>query len=413
MFSGGHEKRPCSASSTDSDLSICRRGKRNFEGRNSYTTIAIAAIQPPAAPLPAAASSVVSRFTNSGEHLMSSPFVIDLYHGDNVQDTPGPLGGFARVKASGIAFLIHKASEGLAAVDSRYQARRAAWMNGVPVTVTDVNGEILQLAPRFAAYHFLHGQDPEGEARHFLATAQLRPGDDAVVDWEQVGATGFQPSADAVDAFCNVVERARGFPIIVYSGNVAKEQLKGKDPRFAKRRLWLAQYSTHFTVQESWASPWLWQNNGDQMGPGPSTIPGIDGFCDNSTIVPPMTIKRLYAEWGGGQRDLQASPEALQQLRQHVDSVLAAATAPAAAASPAATVAPQIAPAAAAGPAATVAPQIAAEQDFCSLWPTAKPVLQAVGGIVGFIPGVGAGAGPVLNSLVSVGDQIYNSTCKE
>jgi GH25 family lysozyme M1 (1,4-beta-N-acetylmuramidase) len=337
---------------------------------------------------------------------MSDPFVIDLYQGDNVQDTPGPLGGFARVKAynSGIAFLIHKASEGLAEVDSRYQARRAAWMNGVPVTVTDVNGEILQLVPRFAAYHFLHGQDPEGEARHFLTTAQLRPGDDAVVDWEEVGATGFQPSADAVDAFCNVVERALGFPIIVYSGNVAKEQLKGKDPRFAKRRLWLAQYSTHFTVQESWTSPWLWQNNGDQAGPGPNTIPGIDGFCDNSRIVPPMTIKRLNAEWGGGQeRGLQASPEALQQLRQHVDSVLAVATAPAAA----------LALTAPAGPVAAVAPQIAAEQDFCSLWPTAKPILQTVGGIVSLIPGVGAGAGPVLNSLVSVGDQIYSSTCKK
>jgi hypothetical protein len=49
--------------------------------------------------------------------------------------------------------------------------------------------------------------------------------------------------------------------------------------------------------------------------------------------------------------------------------------------------------------------------DFCTLWPTAKPILQAVGGIIGFIPGVGAGAGPVLNALVSVGDQIYNSTC--
>jgi len=336
--------------------------------------------------------------------MINRPCVIDLYHGDNVQDTPGPLGGFARVKASGIAFLIHKASEGLSAVDRRYQARRAAWMNDVPVAVTDVHGESLQLVPRFAAYHFLHGQDPEGEARHFLATAQLQPGDDAVVDWEQVGAAGFQPSADAVDAFCNVVEGALGFPIIVYSGNVAKEQLKGKDPRFAKRRLWLAEYSTDFKVQESWTSPWLWQNNGDQSGPGPWTIPGIDGYCDNSTIVSPKTIKQLNAEWGGGQgRVLQGSPEALQQLRQHVDGVLAMAAAPAAAAGPAA---------AASLPAAT-APQIAAAPDFCSLWPTAKPVLQAVGGIIGFIPGVGAGAGPVLNSLVSVGDQIYNSTCKK
>jgi hypothetical protein len=237
---------------------------------------------------------------------MSRPFAIDLYQGDNVQDTPGPLGGFARVKAAGIAFLLHKASEGLTGVDSRYQARRAAWMDGIPVSVTDLDGTILQLTPRFAAYHFFHGQDPEGEAQHFLDTARLQPGEDAVVDWEQVGTSGYQPTADAVDAFCKVVENALGFPIIVYSGNVAKQQLKGKDPRFANRRLWLASYGSNFTVQETWQFPWLWQDDGDKYGPGPNTIPGIDGYCDNSTIVAPMTIKDLYAQWGGGAQAVAA-----------------------------------------------------------------------------------------------------------
>jgi hypothetical protein len=77
----------------------------------------------------------------------------------------------------------------------------------------------------------------------------------------------------------------------------------------------------------------------------------------------------------------------LQQLRAHVDSVLAS-------------------------PTAFAGPQVAATPDFCTLWPTAKPILQAVVGIVGFIPGVGAAAGPVLNALNTVGDQIYNSTCQ-
>ena len=254
-------------------------------------------VRPPAQSISTEASST----DRSSQGLqLYKPFVIDLYQGDNVQDTPGPLGGFARTKASGIAFLIHKASEGLTEVDSRYQARRRAWMDGIAVPVTDVDGEVLQLTPRFAAYHFFHGQDPEAEARHFLATAQLQPGDDAVIDWEAVGASGYEPSADAVDAFCNVVEARLGFPIIVYSGNVAKAQLKGKDARFAKRRLWLASYGRTFTVQDSWELPWLWQDDGDQFGPGPNSMPGIDGYCDNSTIVAPMTIKRLYAEWGGG-----------------------------------------------------------------------------------------------------------------
>ncbi len=82
--------------------------------------------------------------------------------------------------------------------------------------------------------------------------------------------------------------------------------------------------------------------------------------------------------------------DALLQLRAHMDAALAMP--------PAAT---------------TAAPSAAAAPDFCSLWPTAKPILQAVSGIIGFIPGVGAGAGPILIALISVGDQIYSSTCKK
>jgi len=231
---------------------------------------------------------------------MTRPFAIDIYHRDNVQDTPGPFGGFAQVKASGIAFLFHKATEGLNVADPRYAARRAAWMDGIPVPVIDVNGEVLQITPRFAAYHFFYGIDPVREAQFFLDTARLQPGDDAAVDWESLPGSGIQPSADAVDAFCNVVEEALGFPIIVYSGNVAREQLRGKDSRFAKRRLWLADYNNTWSVQQTWDHPWLWQNNGDQQGSGPHTIPGIDGNCDNSTVVGPMTVKQLYADWGGG-----------------------------------------------------------------------------------------------------------------
>ena len=93
------------------------------------------------------------------------------------------------------------------------------------------------------------------------------------------------------------------FSIIVYSGNVAKNQLgHTKDARFSKRRLWLAQYSSTYHVQASWSAtgPWLWQNNGDASGPGPNQIPGIDGNCDNSTVVGPMTVKKLFDQWGGG-----------------------------------------------------------------------------------------------------------------
>ena len=49
--------------------------------------------------------------------------------------------------------------------------------------------------------------------------------------------------------------------------------------------------------------------------------------------------------------------------------------------------------------------------NFCTIWPEAKPILQVLAGIVGFIPGVGAAAGPVLTSLIAVGDSVFQQTC--
>jgi hypothetical protein len=81
----------------------------------------------------------------------------------------------------------------------------------------------------------------------------------------------------------------------------------------------------------------------------------------------------------------QISASALQDLREQLDNALKAQP-------------------------SVEAPQAGPEADFVSLWPTAKPILQAAAGVVSFIPGVGAGAGPVLNALVAVGDQVYGAT---
>jgi hypothetical protein len=80
------------------------------------------------------------------------------------------------------------------------------------------------------------------------------------------------------------------------------------------------------------------------------------------------------------------SVEALQQLRQQVDQALMAPAAPA--------------------PEAAQAPT-----NFCTVWPSAKPILQAVSGVVAFIPGLGKTAAAVLAALLTLGDQIFNSTC--
>ncbi len=52
------------------------------------------------------------------------------------------------------------------------------------------------------------------------------------------------------------------------------------------------------------------------------------------------------------------------------------------------------------------------QEDFCSIWPKAKPVLEFVSGVVIFIPGAGVTAGAVLQGLLKVGDQVASQICR-
>lgn len=51
-------------------------------------------------------------------------------------------------------------------------------------------------------------------------------------------------------------------------------------------------------------------------------------------------------------------------------------------------------------------------EDFCSLWPRMKPILDVVAGIVLLIPGLGATAGAVIKGFVKIGDEISQEMCK-
>jgi len=55
----------------------------------------------------------------------------------------------------------------------------------------------------------------------------------------------------------------------------------------------------------------------------------------------------------------------------------------------------------------------APSQDFCAIWPQAKPILGFLAGIAAFIPGLGQVAGGVLKGLITVGDQISAQVCKK
>jgi hypothetical protein len=241
--------------------------------------------------------------------MANRPYCIDLYEGDDVIDLPGqPLAGFVQVKAQGIAFLDHKASQGTNERDSRCANRRRYWMDGNPISVTDVDGSVLSLPPRFGFYHFNGTGAATAEAENFKAAviaAGYEAGDDLTLDWEDIGASGFQQPASWADDFSKFIEDWCGFAIKIYGGDAPRQQLAIASSaildNFTARRPWFCQYGVFqpSLVPEPWTSigPFEWQDDGDQWGPGPHTIPGIERYCDNSTVVGAMTVAKLASGW--------------------------------------------------------------------------------------------------------------------
>ena len=164
-----------------------------------------------------------------------TPSVVDIYHGNIVLSFPA-------LKAGGIVGVIHKASQGQSVVDGAYAARRSA----------AVAAGLL-----WGAYHFLDLTDGATQAQHFLSVANADAETLVALDWETIGNR--QPSAGIAKDFLTEIQNELGRNAVIYSGNVAKEQLKTADPFFGSHRLWLAEYGPKWVVQESWKAPWLWQ----------------------------------------------------------------------------------------------------------------------------------------------------------
>ena len=209
--------------------------------------------------------------------MTNKPLVIDIYHGDPITD-------FQAVKDSGIVGTIHKAYEA-GVPDKFYASRRKAF--------TDIG-------MKWGAYCFFHGRDKGGdpikEADAFLTMAEPDADTLIALDWE-TDESGYVPHMDEAKAFLYRIAEKLNRKAVVYSGNVAKEKIIGSDLFLGSHRLWLAQYGAHWSTQASWERPWLWQNNGDNTGPGPHHIPGVSGLCDNNTVVSPMTVDDLLGQW--------------------------------------------------------------------------------------------------------------------
>ena len=117
------------------------------------------------------------------------------------------------------------------------------------------------------------------------------PGTDTLValDWESIGTS--EPSAALAKAFLEELESKLGRKAVVYSGNVAKEQIAGNDPFFGPHRLWLAEYGPVPKVQESWKAPWLWQYS--ETG----VVHGLKSPVDCSTVPEGIDVGTIAEEW--------------------------------------------------------------------------------------------------------------------
>jgi hypothetical protein len=53
----------------------------------------------------------------------------------------------------------------------------------------------------------------------------------------------------------------------------------------------------------------------------------------------------------------------------------------------------------------------AGPQNFCAVWPTAKPILQVLATVVPLIPTIGTGTAAALTALIAAGQAVYDRAC--
>ena len=147
----------------------------------------------------------------------------------------------------------------------------------------------------WGAYHFATGDDPQAQARHFLAVAGADPGTLLALDLEH-NPTGSSMSLDQARTFVTAVQQATGRYPGLYGGSYLKELLGGNaDPILAQCWFWLAEYGPVPHVPAAWPTWTLWQYTDGAFGPEPHTVAGV-GRCDRDLFN--GDIGQLQRLWG-------------------------------------------------------------------------------------------------------------------
>lgn len=204
---------------------------------------------------------------------MPNFMVVDLSHHNATAD-------FAKAKQTGVAGIIHKASQGTGFADPKYASRRK---------------QALQAGLLWGAYHFATGADVTAQLKFFLATAAPDEHTLVALDFELNEQTPANSMSLAqAKAFLKGIESALMRKAVLYGGAYLKEKLgTANDPYLAQHRLWWAQYSPAPALPATWPAYWLWQYTDGHHGSA-QNVPGL-GTPDCDTFD--GTPDQLTASW--------------------------------------------------------------------------------------------------------------------
>ncbi len=212
--------------------------------------------------------------------------VLDLSHFNTNVD-------FHLAHQSGIAGVIHKATQGMLYCDPAY----------APHKIQAEDEGML-----WGAYHFGVGGDGIAQAEYFLNT--VRPGPQTLLALDlEANPQGPSMGLKQARAFVSHVQAVTGkFPGL-YAGYYLKSLLAGQtDVVLANCWFWLSQYGEMPVVPANWKTWTLWQYTDGAMGPQPHDVPGV-GRCDRNRF---NGSEGELREWWGAARDLNRPATAPQ-----------------------------------------------------------------------------------------------------
>ena len=203
------------------------------------------------------------------------PYGLDLYYQNTIPS-------FAAAQKAGLAWVIHKVSQGLTFKDPLYQARMK---------------ECMGLGLLWGGYHFGEKGNGAGQADYYLSLAGNVPGTLHCLDLEpSQNSHGDMALADAEAYILRIYERTGRYPV-VYTANYYIDAINGHHSEILARcPLWVATYGNVPVIPTPWTGYTFWQFTDGVYGDVPHSLPGLGHNDLNVSIYP---LDKLKAWWMG------------------------------------------------------------------------------------------------------------------